>query len=160
LKYFGDSIIFWNDLVNHPNYDEFWQKRNILPHLQDIRPAVLVVGGWYDAEDLYGTFKTYQHIETYNPGIMNFFVVGPWIHGGWARTDGSFLGNVSFEIEASAFYRDSIELPFFNYYLKDKGTLDFAEATMFMTGKNEWKKFDQWPPKNLETKKHTCIMKP
>lgn len=153
LKYFGDSISFWNDLVNHPNYDEFWQKRNILPHLQDIRPAVLVVGGWYDAEDLYGTFKTYHHIETNNPGIMNSFVVGPWIHGGWARTDGSFLGNVSFDLKTSLYYRDSIELPFFNYYLKDKGSLDIAEATLFMTGKNEWKKFDQWPPKNLETKK-------
>ncbi|MCJ7446231.1 MAG: CocE/NonD family hydrolase [Bacteroidales bacterium] len=151
--YFGDSIAFWNDLVNHPDYDDFWQKRNILPHLRNIKPAVLVVGGWYDAEDLYGTFKTYQSTENNNPRINNSIVIGPWIHGGWARTDGSFLGNVSFNIKTSLYYRDSIELPFFNYYLKDKGTLRLAEATMFMTGKNEWKKFDQWPPKNLETKK-------
>jgi len=152
-QYFGDSIAFWNDLVNHPNYDNFWQKRNILPHLKNVKPAVLVVGGWYDAEDLYGTFKTYQNIEKNNPGTKNSIVVGPWIHGGWARTDGSYLGNVSFDIKASIYYRDSIELPFFNYYLKDKGTLNLVEANMFMTGKNEWKKFDEWPPKNIETKK-------
>lgn len=148
--YFGDSIAFWNELVAHPNYDDFWQKRNILPHLKNIKPAVLIVGGWYDAEDLYGTFKTYKTIEKNNPGIRNSLVIGPWIHGGWARTDGSYLGNVSFEIKSSMFYRDSIELPFFNYYLKGKGRLNLAEATMFMTGENKWTKFSNWPPENLE----------
>jgi putative CocE/NonD family hydrolase len=151
--YFGDSIAFWNDLVNHPNYDEFWRKRNILPHLKNIKPAMLVVGGWYDAEDLYGTFKTYKSIEINNPGTSNSVVIGPWMHGGWARTDGSFLGNVSFRLQTSYYYRDSIELPFFNFYLKDKGTLNLAEATLFMTGENKWMKFDRWPPKNREIKK-------
>jgi hypothetical protein len=152
-SYFGDSIAFWNELVNHPDYDNFWQKRNLLPHLQNIKPAVLVVGGWYDAEDLYGTFKTYKNIENKNPSAKNSIVIGPWIHGGWARTDGASLGDISFGSKTSMFYRDSIELPFFNYYLKAKGSLHLAEATMFMTGRNEWKKFDQWPPKNPETKK-------
>jgi putative CocE/NonD family hydrolase len=152
-KYFGDSIAFWNDIVAHPDYDEFWQKRNILPHLKNIKPAMLVVGGWYDAEDLYGTFHTYQSIEKNNPGIKNSLVIGPWIHGGWARTDGSFLGNVSFDSQTSYFYRDSIELPFFNFYLKDKGLLNLPEAWMFMTGKNEWKKYDTWPPENVESRK-------
>jgi len=149
--YFGDSIAFWNDLVAHPNYDGFWQERNILPHLTNIKPAMLVVGGWYDAEDLYGTFRTYRAIENNNPGISNSIVIGPWIHGGWARTGGSFLGNVSFGEQNSFYYRDSIELPFFNYHLKGKGNLHIAEATMFMTGENKWRKFTHWPPKNLET---------
>ncbi len=152
-KYFGDSIEFWNDITEHPDYDEFWQKRNILPHLKNIKPAVMVVGGSYDAEDLYGSFKTYKAIENNNPGTKNSLVIGPWIHGGWARTDGSYLGNVSFEKKTSYFYRDSIELPFFNFYLKDKGSLSLQEATMFMTGKNEWKKFEAWPPKNLDRRK-------
>jgi hypothetical protein len=112
-----------------------------------------VVGGWYDAEDLYGTFKTYKNIEKNNPGIKNSLVIGPWIHGGWARTDGSFLGNVSFSSKTSIFYRDSIELPFFTYYLKDKGNLHLPEAMMFMTGSNEWKRLDTWPPRNMDTKK-------
>ncbi|MBN1396673.1 MAG: CocE/NonD family hydrolase [Bacteroidetes bacterium] len=152
-KYFGDSIAFWNEVVNHPDYDEYWQKLNILPHLKNITPAVMVVGGWYDAEDLYGTFKTYKNIEINNPETANTLVIGPWIHGGWARTDGSFLGNVSFGMETAVFYRDSIELPFFKYYLKDKGLLNLPEAIMFMTGKNEWKKFDKWPPDNAKQEK-------
>jgi putative CocE/NonD family hydrolase len=152
-KYFDDTIAIWNDIVAHPNYDEFWQKRNILPHLKNIKPAVMIVGGWYDAEDLYGTFKTYRIIEKNNPGINNILVIGPWIHGGWVRTDGSFLGNVSFGSKTSLFYQDSIDLPFFNYYLKDKGTLNLPKAMMFMTGKNEWKRFDKWPPENLDARK-------
>jgi putative CocE/NonD family hydrolase len=152
-SYFGDSIHFWNDLVNHPDYDIFWQERNILPHLRNIKPAVMVVGGWYDAEDLYGTFKTYKNIENNNHPVQNAIVIGPWIHGGWARTDGSSLGNVSFGSNTSFYYRDSVELPFFTYYLKNRGTLNHAEATMFMTGKNEWRKFDHWPPENTEIRK-------
>ncbi len=152
-RYFGDTIAFWNAIVNHPDYDDFWQKRNILPHLKNVKPAVMVVGGWYDAEDLYGTFNTYQSIEQNNPGINNILVIGPWIHGGWARTDGSSLGNVYFGSKTSIFYRDSIELPFFNYYLKDKGTLNLPEAMLFMTGRNEWKKFNKWPPDNLVSKR-------
>lgn len=153
LKYYGDSIAFWNDIVNHPNYDEFWQRRNILPHYKNVKPAVLTVGGWYDAEDLYGTFKTYKTIEKNNPGTKNNIVIGPWIHGGWARNDGFYLGNVTFGSATSFYYRDSIELPFFNFYLKDKGNLNLPEATMFMTGKNEWRKFNTWPPSNVKSTK-------
>ena len=98
-------------------------------------------------------FIRYQSIEKNNPGIHNSIVVGPWIHGGWARTDGSFLGNVSFGSKTSLYYRDSIELPFFNYYLKDKGTLNIPEAVMFLTGKNEWRRLSAWPPNNMEKRK-------
>lgn len=150
--YFGDSIQFWNELKAHPNYDQFWQDRNILPHLKNIKPAVLVVGGWYDAEDLYGTFHTYQSMNKNSPDGNVKIVIGPWIHGGWARTDGDFLGNVSFDQKTSLYYRNRIELPFFNYYLKDKGELNLPEASMFMTGKNKWKTFDTWPPENLVSK--------
>lgn len=151
--YFGDSIQFWNDLTAHPNYDEFWQERNILPHLKNIMPATLVVGGWYDAEDLYGTFYTYDAMNKNTENDNVKMVIGPWIHGGWARTDGDFLGNVSFDQKTSLYYRENIELPFFNFYLKDKGELNLAEATMFMTGKNEWREFSQWPPKNVKDRK-------
>ena len=151
-NYFGDSIAFWNMIEEHPNYDQFWLDRNILPHIKKIKPAVLVVGGWYDAEDLYGTFYTYQQIEKKSKGTINHLVIGPWIHGGWARNDGDFLGNVSFDQKTSLYYRDSIELPFFNYYLKEKGTFNLPEATMFMTGKNQWRKFDHWPPEKVSEK--------
>ena len=78
--------------------DEHWKKRNILPHLKNIKHAVMVVGGWYDAEDLYGSFKTYQTIEKQNPGIDNIFVVGPWVHGGWAGPSGESLGDINFKL--------------------------------------------------------------
>ncbi len=155
--YFGDSIAFWNDLVTHPNYDEFWQKRNLLPHLVNIKPAMLIVGGWYDAEDLYGTFQTYKAVERNNPATNVSLVIGPWIHGGWARTDGSFLGNVSFGGKNSLMYSDSIELPFFNYYLKGKGKPSFEGAAMFMTGENKWEKLNKWPPKNIVSHKYIFI---
>lgn len=151
-KYFGDSIAYWNEIMAHPNYDNYWQARSILPHLKNIKPAVLIVGGWFDAEDLYGTFHTYQAMDKNTPNNKVKMVIGPWIHGGWARTDGDHLGNVSFDQKTSLYYRDSIELPFFTYYLKDKGNLNLQEATVFETGKNEWEKYDQWPPKNTKEK--------
>jgi len=154
-KYFKDSISFWNDIVEHPNYDEFWQERDIRPHLKNIKPAILVVGGWYDAEDLFGVLETYKTIEKNNPEIYNILVMGPWRHGGWARDDGSYLGNVFFTDSPppSEFYQENIELSFFKYYLKGEGKLDLPEAYMFETGTNRWKKFNEWPPKNIDQKK-------
>ncbi len=148
-KYFGDSITFWNELATHPNYDEFWKKRNILPHLQNIKCAVLTVGGWYDAEDLYGPLAVYQSIERNNPSIYNGLVMGPWSHGAWARTDGSSLGNVHFGSNTSHFYNENIIYPFFRHYLKDDIELELPEAYIFETGTNQWRTFDSWPPKQL-----------
>lgn len=152
-RYLGDSIKFWNELAAHPNYDDFWQDRNILPHLNNIKCAVLTVGGWYDAEDLYGPLKIYETIEKNNPGIENTIVMGPWGHGGWRRTDGDVLGNVHFGAKTSDFYNDYIIEPFFAYHLKSDGKNELPEAYMFQTGTNEWKTFDEWPPKNLDTVK-------
>lgn len=145
-KYMKD-IAFWNEVMRHPNYDEFWQDRNILPKLKGVKTATMTVGGWFDAEDLYGALKTYEHIEKQNPGINNTLVMGPWFHGGWARGDGDRLGYVSFGEKTSVFYRDNIELPFFNFYLKDKGALKLPEAYIFNTGANRWLTFDAYPPK-------------
>ncbi|MGE0127438.1 MAG: CocE/NonD family hydrolase [Blastocatellales bacterium] len=149
-KYFKGKNKYWNDLTAHGTYDEFWQARNVLPHLKKVTPAVLVVGGWFDAEDLYGPLKTYEAIEKNNPGAKNFLVMGPWSHGQWAGRSGDSLGAIRFDSNTSAWYRENVELPFFNFYLKDKGELKLPEATTFRTGANEWKSFDQWPPKDLQ----------
>lgn len=148
--YFGDSIKFWNDLVAHPNLDTFWQAREIVRHLNDIKPAVMVVGGFFDAEDALGPFQTYQAIEQHNPGANNFLVMGPWFHGGWVRSDGSYFGDIPFGRKTSEDYQKRFQLPFFNYYLKDEGEFNPAEATIFVTGSNQWHDFDVWPPKNTE----------
>jgi putative CocE/NonD family hydrolase len=151
-KYYKGNIAFWNEMMAHPNYDEFWQARNTRPHLVNIRPAVMTVGGWFDAEDLFGALNTYKSIERQNPGAQNRLVMGPWFHGGWARGDGDFLGNVQFGSKTSLFYRENIELPFFNYYLKDKGEMKLPEAYVFNTGANEWRTFNEWPPANTEAR--------
>lgn len=156
--YLNGAIPFWEDMMQHPNRDEFWQKRNILPHLKNVAPAVMTVTGWYDAEDLYGSFKTYQSVETLNPNVNSVLVVGPWHHGGWASVDGDKLGNVSFGSKTGAFYRAEIELPFFEKYLKDADHSAPAEATVFETGSNTWRTFDAWPPKTVELK--TLYLKP
>ncbi len=150
--YLKGSIPFWQDMMKHPNRDEFWQQRALIPHLKNVAPAVMTVTGWYDAEDLYGSFKTYQSIEKQNPNVNSVLVVGPWHHGGWASVDGDKLGNVTFGSKTSAFYRAEIELPFFEKYLKDKDYPAQAEATVFETGSNAWRTFDKWPPRNAESK--------
>lgn len=150
-NYFGDSIQFWSDLMTHPNYDVFWKKRNVLPHLTNIKPAVLVVGGWFDAEDLYGPLKTYEAIETQNSNNQNRLVMGPWSHGQWANANAENLGNIHFESNTSSYFKD-IELQFFNYYLKNKGEMKLPEASIFITGANKWKAFDNWPPVDVEKK--------
>jgi uncharacterized protein len=149
-KYFKGEIAFWNDLMKHGTYDDFWKARRVMPHLKSIKPAVMVVAGWFDAEDLYGTLNTYQAIEKQNPGAYNILVMGPWCHGCWANPNYQALGNINFGSKVSLYYQENIELPFFNYYLKDKGELRLPEASMFVTGANEWKTYSEWPPKGLQ----------
>jgi putative CocE/NonD family hydrolase len=147
-----DAVPFWDEMMQHPNRDAFWQERAILPHLKNVAPAVMVVTGWYDAEDLYGSFKSYQAIETLNPQVNNVLVVGPWHHGGWASVDGERLGSANFGSKTAAFYRAEIELPFFEKYLKDEQKPAPAEATVFETGSNAWRTFDDWPPREAQPK--------
>ena len=149
-RYFKNRIAFWNRLAEHPNYDSFWQARNLLPHLKKVAPAVMTVGGWFDAENLYGPLKAYRRIEKNNPGIFNVLVMGPWAHGAWSRTDASKLGNIHFGSNSAAFFQKELELPFFNHFLKGDCEHNLPEATMFETGVNKWRRFDVWPPANLQ----------
>ena len=145
-----DAAPFWGEMMAHPNRDEFWKRREIMPHLKNVAPAVMVVTGWYDAEDLYGSFKTYHAIERQNSSVNNVLVVGPWQHGGWASVEGDRLGSANFGSKTAAFYRAEIEFPFFEKYLKDEQRPAPAEATLFETGANAWRTFDAWPPKSSQ----------
>jgi len=138
---------FWDQMMLHPNYDQFWKERNILPNLKNIRAAVMTVGGWYDDEDLYGALNTYQAIERQNPGIFNVLVMGPWFHGGWARSDGEWLGTAYFGSKTGEYYREHFELPFFDHFLKDKGEIPgIKEVNVFDTGANIWRDVPNWSP--------------
>jgi len=149
-KYFNNTNRIWNEWMEHGDFDQYWQGQNVPQRLTKVTPAVMTVGGWFDAEDLYGPLKIYQAIEKNNPRTNNMLVMGPWCHGCWARGDGDILGPMPFGTKTGVFYRENIELPFFNYHLKDKGELKLPEAYTFESGTNQWRTYDQWPPKNAQ----------
>jgi uncharacterized protein len=151
-KYFHGKIEYWNEIVDHDTYNSYWQSRNLRASLKNIKPAMMTVGGWFDAEDLFGALRVYESAEKMSPGGTNMIVMGPWIHGGWSGGDGDRLGHVRFNAKTAEFYRDNIEFPFFDYYLKDKGEPKLAEAYMFETGRNEWHKHDRWPPQEAKAR--------
>ncbi|MDQ7063817.1 MAG: CocE/NonD family hydrolase [candidate division KSB1 bacterium] len=152
-QYMHHQVAFWDTLMRHGTWDDFWASRSVLPHLRNIKPAMLVVGGWFDTENLYGALHTYATIEKNNPKTVNHLVMGPWYHGQWSRGDGRSLGDINFGSRTSEFYTEHVEVPFFNYYLKGQGRLDMAEAVMFETGANEWHFLDRWPPDNRDMRK-------
>ncbi|HSB92073.1 MAG TPA: CocE/NonD family hydrolase, partial [Flavitalea sp.] len=147
-KLMGDSIAFWKDLMNHSTYDTFWRARNARAHV-DVIPAgtaTLVVGGLFDAEDCFGAWRTYEAIEK-KAKNNNRLVMGPWYHGQWASSNGTSMGNVQFGSNTSTWYQENIEHPFFDHYLKESGDdSKIPEASIFITGANEWKQFETWPP--------------
>jgi hypothetical protein len=146
-KRFKGDVAFWKDIVAHPNYDEFWKARNILPHLKNIKAAVMVVGGWFDTEDLYGPLATYRAIEEQNPRIKNSLVMGPWRHGGWGG-NGDKLGDGEFGFATSRLYQAHV-FAFFKHHLKDGPDPELPEALVFETGANRFRKLDAWPPKGV-----------
>lgn len=151
-KYLNGEIEFWNQVMEHDTYDDFWQARNLNDHLFGVHCAVMTVGGWFDAENMYGALNVYRNIEQKNPGIANTLVMGPWSHGGWIRTEGTHLGDIAFNAKTSLYYQQKIELPFFCHYLKDKGEGTPPEAWVFETGANQWHSLPQWPPAEAQKK--------
>ncbi|MEO8360274.1 MAG: CocE/NonD family hydrolase [Vicinamibacteria bacterium] len=147
-KLFGGNATYWQEIVDHPAYDDFWKKRSVWKFMSGVKCAVLNVGGWYDAEDPVGPLRVYHSVEERNPTTSNSLVMGPWSHGGWGRGAGDRLGNLSFSVKTGEYFREQIQFPFFEKYLKDKPA-DLAKANMFLTGFDEWRRLDAWPPKSL-----------
>ncbi len=144
--YLKGSNWLFKDQAMHTTYDSYWQARDLSRHMKNVRCAVLVVGGWYDAEDLSGPFRTFYAVGKLNPKTPATLVEGPWVHGGWSRSDGSHLGEVQFNSKTAEYFRANIQFPFFEYYLKVKGN-ELPHAVVFETGTNVWRSFDSWPPK-------------
>jgi uncharacterized protein len=154
-KYLKNTNPYWTDNLKHARYDEFWQSRSLVPHMKNVKPAVMFVGGWFDAEDLSGPLKLFHELEKNGPSAPDTLVMGPWRHGGWAGMPGDKLGNLDFASKTAEYFREHIELPFFLEHLKGKGDglkpkADGAtpKAWLFETGTNQWLRFDSWPPKN------------
>ncbi len=148
-KVFKNQVGFWNEMLMHPDDDAFWKARDLRPHLKNIKPAVLTVGGWFDAEDLFGALNVFKSVEKQGFATSNTLVMGPWFHGGWSRSDGDALGNARFDSKTAVYYREKIEAPFFRYWLKSpSGPQPFPKAWVFETGANQWHQFEAWPPLN------------
>lgn len=146
-RYFHGGIPFWNEVMAHGTYDGFWQTRNLRPHLRNIRPSVLVVGGWYDAENLFGSLQLAKVLARQSPGTKTNFVMGPWHHGGWSNDSGEQLGAIAFGSRTSDFFQDEVEFPFFQHLLKGGPDPELPGALVFQTGVNRWERFEAWPPK-------------
>jgi putative CocE/NonD family hydrolase len=152
-QFLKGDIPFWTEAMKHGSYDDFWKSRNLRQHIKNIKPAVLTVGGWFDAENLFGALQTFQQVEKNNPPSSNHLIMGPWFHGGWSRSDGEALGDVKFNAKTGVYFRDEIQLPFFERHLKGKTTpTPLSKALVFETGTNRWRHFDAWPPREVQTK--------
>jgi uncharacterized protein len=147
-KYLHGKIPTWNDYVAHPDYDEFWKRQTMIPHLTSVKVPTLNVAGWWDQEDFYGPMAIYDALEKHDAQKLNYLVVGPWRHGGWARDKGDRLGAIPFGSNTGEYFLEKVQAPFFAYFLKDKGARDFSEALTFQAGANEWRQWDDWPPRS------------
>ena len=149
-RQYTKEVPFWNEMLDHPTYDAFWQIRNLRPQLKDVKPAVLTVGGWFDAENLYGTLQVYQTLDRQSPATDNRLVMGPWSHGGWERTKGDHLGPVQFGADTSEWFQKEVLFPFFMHQLKEAKAPIPTKATVFETGANRWHRLAAWPPKDVK----------
>jgi uncharacterized protein len=152
-RYFQGRMPTWNDFVSHPNYDGFWQRQAVARIMTRIGVRTLSVAGWWDQEDFYGPVTIYDALEKVDKQRMNYLVVGPWNHGGWARAEGDKLGKIEFGAPTSRYFREKIQAPWFAHFLKDKGSLAQPEAVTFQTGANKWESYDSWPPHEGFTEK-------
>ena len=147
----GDSLKFWNEMMVHPNRDSWWLARNARIGIKDVKPAMLLVGGLFDAEDCFGAWNVYKAIDKQSPATNNRLVMGPWFHGQWRNNYGNYLGNVHWGSNTSEWYATHIEIPFFDYYLRGVGSADsISKVTLFYTGENKWHQLKQWPPADMQ----------
>ncbi|HWA59380.1 MAG TPA: CocE/NonD family hydrolase, partial [Gemmatimonadales bacterium] len=148
----GGRVPTWTNFAEHPTYDSVWRKRSLITYLTELSVPTLTVGGWWDQEDFFGAIENYRVLEKLDTKGINYLVVGPWNHGGWARPAGDSLGRIAFGDSTSRWFRTNVQAPWFAYWLKDKGPLDLGEATVFESGTNRWRRFDRWPPREATTR--------
>ncbi len=156
-KYLHGGKPAWTDFLSHHAFDEYWKSRKVIRHITKVTVPTLTVAGWWDQEDFYGPLTIYEKMESLDTKGLNYLVVGPWNHGGWDAPEGSALGPIKFGSPTSQFFRDSVEAPWFAYWLKDKGKLDLPEALTFRPGTNTWERHDSWPPKTGVAEKHLYL---
>lgn len=151
-RYLKGSVPFWSEMISHSSYDAWWRARNLPSKLTNVHCAVLTVGGLFDAEDMWGALHVAQSVSAQNPRVSSSMIMGPWYHGMWAGEAGARFGDIDFNQETGTWFREQIEFPFFDQYLRGTKASPLPKATLFETGTNKWRGFDAWPPKHLATK--------
>ncbi len=139
---------YWMMQLEHTTYDAFWKARSIWRYFRNVTPAVLVVGGWFDAEDLAGPLRTFRALREQSPETASHLVMGPWTHGGWSRGDGSQVALAKFGQPTGTYYREQIEQRFFARLLQGRDAAAVPGAVVFETGSNRWLTSDTWPPRS------------
>lgn len=143
-----DTLDFWNEILQHPDYDDYWQERSLEQHLESIRPAILVIGGEFDTDDCYGALNTYKLIRDNSPETDLHFVYGPWTHGGWHNPEYDGLGGLKFGDGLSRYFMEEIEYPFFRHYLEGKGNKP-APVYAYASGSDDWQIMQKWPSEDV-----------
>lgn len=144
-----DANPYWMANLEHTTYDAYWKARGIWRHFHDIAPAVLTVGGWYDAENLHGALRTYAALRDTSPTTEAVLVMGPWTHGDWSHGPGDRVGALEFGSATAAYYRDEIEFPFFARHLTGASGDPLPAVSVFDTGRHVWHELPDWPATNM-----------
>ncbi|MGA7217887.1 MAG: CocE/NonD family hydrolase [Candidatus Sulfotelmatobacter sp.] len=146
-KYLHGSIPYWNETIDHPDYDDFWKKEAWVNQLHSSTVPNLNVAGFWDQEDPWGPWQIFRHAGEHDPDHTNFIVAGPWYHGEWQTAKGDSIGLIPFAGHETAFeFRENIEAPFFRYYLHGEGEKPAWQASTFQSGSNTWHTYAAWPP--------------
>lgn len=152
--YLHGSIPYWNEMVAHPDYDQFWRDAAWTNQLHASTVPTLNVAGFWDQEDPWGPWQVFRHAEQSDPDHTSFIVAGPWYHGEWSADKGDHIGIVPFGGHQTAVeFRANVRAPFFRYYLHGSGAKPAWQATTFQTGSNTWRTYATWPPADAKLTK-------
>ena len=150
-EYLHGALPFWNDVMEHPNYDAFWRKEAWVNQLHATSVPTLNVAGFWDQEDPWGPWQIFRHEAENDPNKTDLMVAGPWFHGEWQHPEGDRIGILPFGGHKTALeFRQNIEAAFFRYYLHGEGAKPDWKVTTFQTGSNTWHTYADWPPKTAK----------
>ena len=149
---------YWRQLAAHPSYDEWWQQQAMDKVLakEPLTVPMMIVGGLFDQEDIYGAPALFAALAPKDPGgKFVHLVLGPWNHG-QGRREGRGIGMVKFEGDTATWFRRNVMQPFLDHYLKDAPKPDTPRVLAYETGADRWHRYDHWPRSCAEG----CAVKP
>lgn len=149
---------YYYDWLNHPEYDEYWQRISIEDSHHKISTPAINFGGWYDVF-LGGTIRNFVGMSkngaTEDARRGQRLVIGPWIHGG---SPISVSGQYNFGTNAASGAIDVMgrTLRYYDHWLKNKdnGVSEEPPVNIFVMGSNVWRYENEWPPERAKPTKY------